>query len=55
MDKEFEETPILNQEFIDCNPTDRIFAVTESEQLYVQVYNSVKATRKLPYYGNPRL
>lgn len=51
----FETEPQLNQEFIDCNPTTRIFAVTDPEQdnMFCQVLNQVHAIRPMPKYGNP--
>lgn len=51
----FETEPALNQQFIECNPTTRIFAVTDETQdnMFVQVLNQVHAIRPMPKYGNP--
>ena len=51
----FDNPPNLNQEFIECAPDKRIFAVTEEDvnSLYCQVYNKIMSTRPLPKYGTP--
>ena len=53
----FSELPKLNEEFIKCNPSTRIFAVEdESEQkLWVQLYNNCHAVRPMPRYAEPGL
>ena len=51
----FENPPALNQEFIECVPSDRIFAVLESEQIYCHIFHRIKARRKMPYFGTPKL
>lgn len=53
----FANEPELNQEFIECKPDDRIFAVTDptEDKLYIQVYNKIRAIRPMPYYGSPRM
>jgi len=45
----------LNQQFIECTPDKRIFAVEDYtvQSLYCQVYNKVMSTRPLPKYGTP--
>lgn len=60
-----DNNPGLNEDFVTCRPEDnsRIFAVDEQagsdflnpNHLWIQVYNNVKAIRKLPRYGTPRL
>lgn len=51
----FDTDPALNQEFIECNPTTRIFAVTDTgiDNIYCHVLNRVSAVRPMPKYGNP--
>ena len=51
----FGEVPQLNEEFIQCNPDKRIFAVTEEDtnSLYAQVYNKITSVRPLPKFGTP--
>ncbi|QCQ84628.1 major capsid protein [Blackfly microvirus SF02] len=53
----FLSTPSLNQEFIECVPDPRIFAVTDEDvqKMYAHVYNKVRAVRKMPFFGNPEL
>ncbi|QXP44273.1 MAG: major capsid protein [Arizlama microvirus] len=51
----FNSAPALNEEFIECNPTKRIFAVTDPavDSMYCHVLNRVHAIRPMPKYGNP--
>jgi len=53
----YEGEPALNDTFVTSNPTHRIFAVeeTDTDKLYVQLYNNVKAVRPLPLFGTPNL
>lgn len=49
--------PQLNEEFIECDASKRIFAVQDPNvnSLYVQHFNDVKVVRCLPKYGAPGL
>ena len=51
----FSTPPSLNQDFIECTPTHRIFAVTDPavEKLYCHVFNKVRAVRPMPKFGTP--
>ncbi|QIR82368.1 major capsid protein [Chicken microvirus mg7_20] len=51
----FANRPALNQDFITCMPTDRIFQVGEqnSDQVYCMIKNSVVARRIISKNGNP--
>ena len=53
--RKFSNLPALNQDFIECDPSTRIFAVTDvdTEQLYVIVNHNVQARRPMPYFGTP--
>lgn len=56
----FGSVPRLNRKFIECPPESvhhPIFAVadTDTDYLYVQVANKIKASRLLPFYGTPSL
>lgn len=53
----FAAEPVLNESFVTCDPSHRIFAVTDPavHKLYCQVYNRVSALRPLPFFGIPRL
>lgn len=48
-----DNAPILNESFIECNPTKRIFAYEDSDfsHLWMQVGLSISALRPLPKYG----
>lgn len=55
--RKFDTAPSLNSDFIACNPSNRIFAVElQNEQhVYAHVFNKVKASRRMPIFGTPRL
>lgn len=55
MGRKFANPPALNEQFIECVPTDEIFAVLDTEKLYVQVFNNISARRPMPYFGSPKL
>lgn len=50
----FSSLPTLNQEFVECVPDTRIFAVEDgTDYLWCHVLNKVKAIRPMPKFGNP--
>jgi hypothetical protein len=51
----FATEPNLNSDFIECDPTKRIFAVEDpsTDVLYCHVLNKIKAVRPMPKYGTP--
>lgn len=51
----FSSQPNLNQSFIECDPTHRVFAVTDPTQqkLLAHVFNKVRAIRPMPKFGTP--
>lgn len=55
--REFENLPTLSPQFIEANPTDRIFAIDSerpnSDHLVFQVAHHIKALRPLPKQGIP--
>lgn len=55
--REFGELPTLSTNFIKCNPSKRIFAVTDDSvnSVMVNLHFDVKAIRPLPKFGNPGL
>jgi len=56
MGRIFTNPPALNEDFIQCDPRTDIFAVQDgTDPLYVQIYNNVKAIRKMPYHNVPTL
>lgn len=57
MQRIFSGLPALDDTFVEADPTQRIFAVTnpEAHKVWVQVYNKVDVLRPLPYYGTPSI
>lgn len=55
--RKFNAIPQLNEQFIECDASKRIFAVQDPEvdSLYIQHYNEVHVKRALPKYGSPGL
>jgi hypothetical protein len=51
----FATEPNLNSDFVECDPTKRIFAVEDpaTDVLYCHVLNKIKAVRPMPKYGTP--
>lgn len=58
--RKFQDSPVLNREFIECDPADytRIFAVDGYEPgedyLWCHVLNETKAARPMAFFGNPK-
>lgn len=69
MARDFSTLPSLNSQFIECDPTDRIFAIQtlpddgdggglplrNYDKLYCHMYHKIIASRKLPMYGIPQI
>lgn len=55
MGRIFATEPNLNGNFVECDPTKRIFAVEDpsTDVLYCHVLNKIKAVRPMPKYGTP--
>jgi hypothetical protein len=55
MGRIFSTDPQLNQQFIECDPTNRVFAVEDPsvQKILAHVLNKVTAIRKMPKYGTP--
>lgn len=53
----FSTPPQLNEDFVTCDPSRRIFAITDPNEstIYAHIFNNVTATIPLPKYGNPAL
>lgn len=51
--RKFDEPPALNSDFIECNPSKRIFAVPSEDGFIVNIGNIIRAVRPLPKYGTP--
>lgn len=52
--RKFDSAPSLNSDFIECNPSKRIFAVPSEDGFIVNIGNIIRAVRPLPKYGTPR-
>lgn len=52
--RKFDSAPALNSDFIECNPSKRIFAVPSEDGFIVNIGNIIRAVRPLPKYGTPR-
>lgn len=52
----FSTPPALNQDFVECVPDPRIFAVTDPDvqKMYAHVLNKITASRLMPKYGTPQ-
>ena len=58
MGRSFDAPPTLSQSFIECHPTDRIFAVQDqvsSQHIVADIWLDFKAIRKLQKYSLPGL
>lgn len=55
MGRIFSGQPALNETFVQSDPTNRIFAVSSGDHLWIQIFHNVKARRPMPYFSNPRL
>jgi len=59
MGRIFGANQALNEDFITCKTNEineRVFAAGDlADQLWVQIYHDVQATRPMPYYGTPSL
>lgn len=53
----FATPPALNAAFIECNPSPRIFSVTDenADHIVAHLYHDIKAVRKLPRFGIPSI
>lgn len=56
MGRIFSSLPLLSNEFVTADPTERIFAVeADVDHMYAQIYNRIDALRPMPYFGTPSL
>lgn len=51
----FDNLPQLNKDFVECNPSKRVFAVTDQSEdcCIVQVRHNIQAIRPFPKFGEP--
>ncbi|AXH74888.1 MAG: major capsid protein [Microviridae sp.] len=57
MDRVFSSRPALNKEFVQSDPTTRIFAIVDPDvhHVWINMHHSMSAIRPLPYNGIPTL
>lgn len=55
MTRKFDSLPQLNEQFVESNPTKRIFSVTNSKVCLVDIGVNAQVLRKLPKLGTPGL
>lgn len=57
MANDYSQTPNLNEKFIECDPTHRVFAVEDKnyQKLIIQTYCDFKAIRPMSKYAIPKL
>lgn len=55
--RKFDSLPQLSKEFVECNPSKRVFAVTDENEdsCIVQIHHNLLAIRRFPKFGNPGL
>lgn len=53
--RELDETAVLNEDFVTCNPSDRIFQVATNDTLWFMSNNNLVARRMVPKRANPRI
>lgn len=51
--RSFSGQPSLNSSFVRVGDYDRLFAVQDEPQFFVDIYNYIKASRPMSKYGNP--
>ena len=51
----FSAAPLLNQSFIECVPSKRVFAVPSQPGLVVNIGNKIRAVRPMPVQSDPGL
>lgn len=57
MGRIFETQPALNESFVECDPTTRVFAVEDPEvdNLYAQILHRITSIRPMPKFGTPQM
>ena len=55
LNRQFSSAPLLNNTFVECVPSKRIFAVQSEPGLICNVGNMIRALRPLPIMSNPGL
>ncbi len=53
--RSFSELPTLSKEFIECSPSNEIFAMPDEANLLVQLHHNILAKRKMSVYSTPNI
>lgn len=53
--RSFSEQPTLTKEFIECTPSNEIFAMPNEQNLLVQLHHNILAKRKMSVYSTPNI
>lgn len=51
----FGSSPTLSKEFVECNPSNEIFAMPDEPNLLIQIHHNILAKRKMSVYSNPSI
>ncbi len=53
--RSFAELPTLTKEFVECSPSNEIFAMPDEQNLLVQLHHNILAKRKMSVYSTPSI
>lgn len=53
--RSFSAKPTLSKEFIECTPSNEIFAMPDEQNLLVQIHHNILAKRKMSVYSTPTI
>lgn len=53
--RSFSEPPTLSKEFVECSPSNEIFAMPSEQNLLVQIHHNILAKRKMSVYSTPNI
>ncbi len=53
--RSFSELPTLTKEFVECSPSNEIFAMPDEQNLLVQLHHNILAKRKMSVYSSPNI
>ncbi len=53
--RSFSSQPTLSTEFIQCSPSNEIFAMPDEQNLLVQIHHNILAKRKMSVYSTPNI
>ncbi|QRV61978.1 major capsid protein [Microvirus sp.] len=51
----FSTLPTLSKEFVECSPSNEIFAMPDEQNLLVQLHHNILAKRKMSVYSTPNI